>query len=100
MNRNLYVGNPPFETTETELESLFTGAGTVTSVHVVREREIVRPRGFAFVEMAIDADALNAISSHDDAALGGRNISVNEARPQEPRSDSGGAFGRSRGNRR
>jgi RNA recognition motif-containing protein len=100
MNRKLYVGNLPFETTEADLESLFAAAGTVTSVVIVRERESGRPRGFGFVEMASDADALNAISSLNDSPYGGRTLAVNEARPQEARSGQGGGFGRARGNRR
>ena len=100
MNRKLYVGNLLFEATETELEALFATAGTVSSVSLVKERETGRPRGFAFVEMATDADALSAISSLNDSAYGGRNITVNEARLQEQRSGPRVGFGRSRGNRR
>ena len=96
MNRKLYVGNLPYGTTELELQTLFATAGTVASVQVIRERETGRARGFAFVEMATDADALNAITTLNDAAFGGRNLSVNEARPQPV----GSGLGRSRGNRR
>jgi cold-inducible RNA-binding protein len=103
MNRKLYVGNLPFDTTETDLETLFASAGAVASVNVIKDRDTGRARGFAFVEMATDADALNAISTLNATPFGGRNLSVNEARPQEARSGgsgSGGGFGRSRGNRR
>ena len=102
MNRKLYVGNLPFDTIETDLETLFASAGAVASVNVIKDRDTGRARGFAFVEMATDADALNAISTLNATPFGGRNLSVNEARPQEARgggSGSGG-FGRSRGNRR
>jgi RNA recognition motif-containing protein len=98
MNRKLYVGNLPFETTEQDLQTLFGTTGSVATVHLVRDRETGRARGFAFVEMASDADALNAISTLNDTQYGGRNLSVNEARPQEPR--SGGYANDNRSNRR
>jgi RNA recognition motif-containing protein len=100
MNRKLYVGNLPFEATETELQALFATAGTVASVDIVKNRDTGRPRGFAFVEMATDADALSAISCLDDSAYGGRNITVNEARPVEQPSGPRAGFGARRGNRR
>jgi RNA recognition motif-containing protein len=96
MNRKLYVGNLPYGTTELELQTLFATAGNVASVQLIRERETGRARGFAFVEMATDADARNAITNLNDAEFGGRNLLVNEARPQPV----GGGFGRTRGNRR
>jgi cold-inducible RNA-binding protein len=99
MTRKLRVGNLPFEATETELQILFATTGTVSSVEIVKERETGRPRGFAFVEMASDADAVSAISSLDDSDYGGRNITVNEARSPDPSGPRAG-FGRSRGNRR
>jgi len=95
MNRKLYVGNLPYETTETDLQSLFESAGAVASVSVMRDRETGRARGFAFVEMASDADAQNAISTLNEHSYGGRNLTVNEARPQAPR-DSGGFDNRRR----
>ncbi len=98
MNRKLYVGNLPYETTETDLQSLFATAGAVASVTVMRERETGRARGFAFVEMATDADALNAISTLNESSFGGRNLAVNEARPQAPR--TGGFGGNGSGRRR
>jgi RNA recognition motif-containing protein len=100
MNRKLYVGNLPFETTETDLQTLFATTGNVETIHVVRDRETGRARGFAFVEMATDADALNAISTLNDTQYGGRNLSVNEARPQEPRNGGGGGYGSKRNERR
>lgn len=98
MNRKLYVGNLPYETTEADLEALFASAGTVASVTVMRERETGRARGFAFVEMESDADAQNAINKLHDSSFGGRNLAVNEARPMAPRGDFGGGGGG--GNRR
>ena len=90
MNRKLYVGNLPYETTETDLQTLFETAGAVASVSVMRDRETGRARGFAFVEMATDNDAQSAITTLNEHSYGGRNLAVNEARPQEPR--SGGGF--------
>ena len=90
MNRKLYVGNLPYETVESDLEALFGSAGQVASVTVMRERETGRARGFGFVEMANDEDAANAIKTLNETSYGGRNLTVNEARPQEAR--GGGGF--------
>ena len=93
MSRKLYVGNLPFNTEETQLQDLFATAGTVDSVSVVRDRETGRARGFAFVEMGSDADAQQAISKLNSYELGGRALTVNEARPK---AEGGGGFGGSR----
>ena len=90
MNRKLYVGNLSYETTEAELQALFGEAGTVETVRVMRDMATGRARGFAFVEMASDADAQTAITQINEKEFGGRRLTVNEARPQEPRS---GGFG-------
>jgi RNA recognition motif-containing protein len=101
MNRKLFVGNLPFETTESDLETLFAQAGTVDSVRVMRDRDTGRPRGFAFIEMATDADAQKAIAQFNEQPFGGRQLAVNEARPQVPRGNGGGFGGRDdRGPRR
>jgi cold-inducible RNA-binding protein len=92
MNRKLYVGNLSFQTTDTELQELFESAGAVSTVSLMRDRETGRARGFAFVEMASDADAQNAINVLNQASFGGRTLTVNEARPQEPRNDNGGGY--------
>jgi cold-inducible RNA-binding protein len=92
MARNLYVGNLPFDTAENDLRTLFEGAGAVESVNVVRDMATGRARGFAFVEMASDADAQNAITKLNNHSLGGRNLTVNEARPK-PQGGGGGGFG-------
>jgi cold-inducible RNA-binding protein len=98
MSTKLYVGNLPFETSESDLQDLFAQAGTVESVNVIRDRETGRARGFAFVEMANDNDAQNAIQKFHDRPFGGRNLTVNEARPQAPRGGGGGGgFGGGRG---
>lgn len=92
MARKLYVGNLPFETGENDLRTLFEGAGVVESVNLVRDMATGRARGFAFVEMASDADAQNAITTLNNHQFGGRNLTVNEARPK-PQGGGGGGFG-------
>jgi cold-inducible RNA-binding protein len=81
--KNLFVGNMSFQTTESELTELFKPFGQITRVRVVMDRETGRARGFAFVEMPNDEEASKAIAALDGAAVGGRNIKVNEARPKE-----------------
>ena len=82
MSRKLYVGNLPFTTDEPQLQELFAQAGTVETVSVVRDRETGRARGFAFVEMASDEDAQQAINKLNSYELGGRALTVNEAKPK------------------
>ena len=72
MNRKLYVGNLPYETDEAALQDLFSSAGTVDTVQIMRDRETGRARGFAFVEMATEADAQNAINQLNERPFGGR----------------------------
>jgi cold-inducible RNA-binding protein len=100
MNRKLYVGNLPYDTAETDLQSLFAQAGAVESVQVMRDRETGRARGFAFVEMSSDADAQKAVAQLNEQSFNGRRLMVNEARPQQPRSGDFGGGGNSRGPRR
>jgi RNA recognition motif-containing protein len=89
MGRKLYVGNIPFQTTEAELEELFGRSGAVESVNVVRDMATGRARGFAFVEMATEEEAQKAAADLNEYQLGGRTLTVNEARPKP----SGGGFG-------
>jgi cold-inducible RNA-binding protein len=96
MSRKLYVGNLPYETGEAELQSLFARAGTVETVTVMRDMATGRARGFAFVEMGSDDEAQKAISELNEYQLGGRGLTVNEARPKA--APGGGAGGG--GNRR
>jgi cold-inducible RNA-binding protein len=96
MGRKLYVGNLPYETAENDLQDLFSKAGTVETVSVVRDQATGRARGFAFVEMGSDEEAQTAISQLNEAQLGGRSIMVNEARPKT----AGGGFGGGGGNDR
>jgi RNA recognition motif-containing protein len=98
MARKLYVGNLPFSAGEQELQDLFGGVGQVESVNIVRDMATGRARGFAFVEMASDEDAQNAISKLHNASFGGRNLTVNEARPKTP-GGGGGGFGGGGSNR-
>jgi RNA recognition motif-containing protein len=90
MNRKLYVGNLAYETTEDDLQTLFGEAGTVDTVRVMRDMATGRARGFAFVEMASEADAQKAIDAIHDKQFGGRTLTVNEARPQPARGGFGG----------
>jgi RNA recognition motif-containing protein len=99
MARKLYVGNLPYDAAEQDLQTLFAGAGTVESVNVIRDMATGRARGFAFVEMATDADAQSAISQLNDRDFGGRNLTVNEARPK-PQGSGGGFGGGGDGNNR
>ena len=79
MAKKIYVGNLSFDTTEDKLRTLFAEHGEVTSVNIITDRETGRPRGFGFVEME-GADA--AIAALDQKDFGGRNLTVNEARPR------------------
>jgi cold-inducible RNA-binding protein len=89
MSRKLYVGNLPYQTDETQLQSMFAQAGTVDTVSVVRDKMTGRARGFAFVEMSTDEEAQEAIRQFNTADFGGRALTVNEAKPQ----GAGGGFG-------
>src|ERR1700687_6393767 len=90
MGRRLYVGNLPYETGETDLQDLFAQAGTVETMKVMRDMATGRARGFAFVEMSTDEEAQKAISELNDFQMGGRGLTVNEARPKPA---SSGGFG-------
>ena len=97
MSRKLYVGNLPYTAGEAELQELFARAGSVESVTVMRDQATGRARGFAFVEMSSDEAAQNAIRELNGSQMGGRSLTVNEARPKEARSgDFGGGQERRR----
>lgn len=91
MGKRLYVGNLSFGTTDAELKNAFAQYGEVTSATVVMDRETGRSRGFGFVEMNSGAD--EAIAEMDGKELGGRQLTVNEARPREDRRGGGGGGG-------
>ena len=95
MNTKLYVGNLPYETTEADLQALFEPTGQVNTVTIVRDRATGQARGFAFVEMNDTEGAQRAISELDRRQVGGRSLTVNEAKPMAARSNGGG-FGGSR----
>lgn len=99
MARKLYVGNLPYDTTEQDLQSLFATAGTVETVNVMRDMATGRARGFGFVEMASDEEAQQAISMLNARDFGGRNLTVNEARPKTSSAGFGGG-GNGTGRRR
>lgn len=90
MNLKLYVGNLAFSTEEGAIENLFAQAGPVQSVSLVRDRATGQSRGFAFVEMETEEGARAAIDQFHEKELDGRRLTVNEARPQEPRGFGGG----------
>jgi hypothetical protein len=89
----LYVGNLPFSATEADLTELFSQHGEVTSATLVMDRETGRPRGFGFVEFSNDDEGRAAIEALHGQNFGGRDLTVNEARPREDRPRSGGFGG-------
>lgn len=98
--KNLFVGNLNFQTTETDLRALFEPLGQIGRVHMPVDRETGRVRGFAFIEMANDEEAKNAISALNGKEVSGRRINVSEARPKErsgpPNRDNRGGNNRGR----
>jgi cold-inducible RNA-binding protein len=90
MAMKLYVGNLSFQTSSEDLQQLFSQAGTVESASVVEDRDTGRSRGFGFVEMASKEEGEKAIEQFNGTDLGGRNLTVNEARPREDRGGGGG----------
>ena len=92
MEYKLYVGNLSYTTTETDLQTLFTQAGAVKSVALIKDRDSGRSKGFAFVEMENQQDMQNAISMLNGKDFQGRDLSVSIARPREERSGGGGGF--------
>jgi cold-inducible RNA-binding protein len=102
--KNIYVGNISFQTTEQELDAAFSAYGQVERVQIIKDRDTGQARGFAFVEMPVNADADKAMAALNGAELGGRTITVNEARPREARAGGrpvggGGRPGGGGGNR-
>ena len=101
MGSKIYVGGLPYATTDAQLQEIFSVHGTVESARVITDKFTGRSRGFGFVEMASSEDAQKAIQALNGTDLDGRNLTVNEARPQEKRSggfgDRGGGGGERRG---
>ncbi|HEV7473004.1 MAG TPA: RNA-binding protein [Pyrinomonadaceae bacterium] len=94
MATKLYVGNLSFRTTSEDLREAFASVGTVESATVIEDRDTGRSRGFGFVEMATAEEATAAIEQFNGKDLGGRNLTVNEAKPRTERSGGGGGGGR------
>jgi len=88
METKLYVGNLSYDTSEEELRTLFSGAGTVASVTLIKDRATGRSKGFAFVEMSSQSEAEQAIKMFNGTELGNREIKVNVARPREERTSN------------
>jgi RNA recognition motif-containing protein len=99
MSMKLYVGNLAFATSSQDLQELFAQAGTVESASVVEDRETGRSRGFGFVEMSSKEEGQTAITQFNGKEIGGRALTVNEAKPREPRSGGGGRGGYGGGGR-
>ena len=101
MGKKLFVGNLPFSMTEDSMASLFSQYGTVESAKIITDKMSGRSKGFGFVEMATDEQATTAINSLNGTDQEGRNMTVSEARPMEPRTGGGGGgrggFGGGRG---
>ncbi|MBS1877226.1 MAG: RNA-binding protein [Acidobacteria bacterium] len=96
---NIFVGNLSFGTTEHSIRSLFEQYGSVDRVNVVTDRETGRARGFAFVEMSVDAEGQAAINGVNGRDLDGRTLNVNEARSKTERGSGGGGYRGARQNR-
>ncbi|HXY37154.1 MAG TPA: RNA-binding protein [Planctomycetaceae bacterium] len=93
MGKKLYVGNLSYETTNESLEQMFAAYGSVQSAQIVMDRETGRSKGFGFVEMGSDQEAQAAINGLNGKEVGGRSLTVNEARPREDRGGGRGGHG-------
>ena len=103
MEVKLYVGNMSFDTTEEELRTMFTEAGELLTVDLIKDRDTGRPKGFAFITFANQPDAAKAITMFNGKEVGGRPLTVNTAKAREDRPSGGRNFGnrgRSGGNNR
>ena len=100
MESKLYVGNLSYSTTEDDLRTLFTQAGTVSSVALIKDRDSGQSKGFAFIEMSTQVEAEKAISMFNGHSMGDRELKVSLARPREDKPGGGGGFGNRGGNNR
>jgi cold-inducible RNA-binding protein len=91
MSKKLYVGNLNYEVTNGDLEQMFAAHGTVRSAQVVMDRDTGRSKGFGFLEMPNDQEAAAAITALNGQQMGGRSLTVNEAKPREERAPRGGS---------
>lgn len=89
METKLYVGNMSFETTEQDLRTMFSEAGTVSSVDIIMDRQTGSPKGFAFVSMSSQVEAEKAISMFNEKTVNDRQLKVNVAKPREERPNTG-----------
>src|SRR5205085_900456 len=99
MAKKIYVGNLSFQTTDADLNQMFSEVGQVESVQIITDRDTGRSKGFGFVEMSDDAAAAKAIERFNGKEVNGRALTVNEARPKESDSRGSGGGGRDRGGR-
>lgn len=97
MGKKLYVGNMSYDVDSSTLQQWFEAHGTVESAEVIADRETGRSKGFGFVTMGSDEQATAAIAAMNGKEVGGRSLTVNEAKPREDRPRSGGFGGGSRG---
>ena len=93
MGKKLYVGNLPYSATDQILHDTFAQCGTVASAKIIMDRDTGRSKGFGFVEMSTDAEALEVITKFNGADYDGRAMTVNEAKPMAPRENRAGGFG-------
>lgn len=93
MGKKLYIGNLSYDVSSSDLEALLAQHGTVQSAEVISDRSTGRSKGFGFVEMGSEEEARAAISALDGQPHGGRNLTVNEAKPRAPRTGGGGYGG-------
>ena len=96
MGKKVYVGNMSYETSQSDLETMFGAHGTVESAQIINDRDTGQSKGFGFVEMSSDAEAQTAIGALDGQDSGGRALKVNEAKPRPAGGGGGGGGGRSR----
>ena len=93
MSKKIYVGNLTYGVTDSDLEQMFAAHGTVQSAQVIMDRDTGRSKGFGFVEMGSDQEAQAAIAALNGQMVGGRSLTVNEAKPREDRGGGGGRRG-------
>ena len=93
MATRIYVGGLPYSATEQDLNNLFSSHGTVTTVNVITDKYTGQAKGFGFVEMSTEAESQAAINTLNGTMMGGRTLTVNEAKPREDRPRSGGSGG-------
>lgn len=93
MATRIYVGGLPYSATEQDLSNLFSSHGTVASASIITDKYTGQAKGFGFVEMSTDAEAVSAINALNGTLMGGRTLTVNEAKPREDRPRTGGGYG-------